>query len=409
MRRLLVGVSVVVLSACQREEAAPVPWLSVPPSTPAGLATIDFGVEPGLGSTMSLRVSQGDTVVLEHSETLGLSQGHVAFQPDVGAYTATLEVTRQGEVVASTSADFRVFPTLTVNRRLPRWCYALAALNDEASAFDCDGTVIDADGGVPGFSGFRCDSRVVRTSSSTVRWRRCGSTLSAETPQGVSNAVAFPGEVEWAAADDFAVAGNTLAMLHGQTLELVDWDGREFVAPPPDGLSRPPAAPVVAVSRDGRRGIMFRSMWTFDQLAAPSPHTFCLLEFDVRWRLTACPALNGVYLRQERDGRVLFQRDAELLRVDLTDPEHPELIRALEPGLQFQLGTGLKQEGFEFQSTLTRTEPFALVVPVPEGWPPKILPDGSVSSVRAYSYTASSELVWGIDYVHNETFWAPLP
>ena len=180
----------VVLSACQREEAAPVPWLSVPPSTPAGLATIDFGVDPGLGSTMSLRVSQGDTVVLEHSETLGLSQGHVAFQPDVGAYTATLEVTRQGEVVASTSADFRVFPTLTVNRRLPRMCHALAALNDEASAFDCDGTVIDADGGVLSFSGFECESRVVRTSSSTVRWRGCGGGLSAETPERGPDAAA---------------------------------------------------------------------------------------------------------------------------------------------------------------------------------------------------------------------------
>lgn len=408
MRRLLVGVSVVVLSACQREEAAPVPWLSVPPSTPAGLATIDFGVDPGLGSTMSLRVSQGDTVVLEHSETLGLSQGHVAFQPDVGAYTATLEVTRQGEVVASTSADFRVFPTLTVNRRLPRMCHALAALNDEASAFDCDGTVIDADGGVLSFSGFECESRVVRTSSSTVRWVRCGSALSAETPQGVSNVVTFPGKVEWAAADDFAVAGNTLAMLHGQTLELVDWDGREFVAPASNGL-RAPAAPVAAASHDGRRGIMFRSMWTFDEQGIPSPHTFCLLEFDVRWRLTACPELKGVYLRQERDGRVLFQRDAELLRVDLTAPENPALIRALEPGQQLRLGIGLKQEGFDFHSALTRTEPFALVVPVPEGWPPEILPDGGVSSVPVYSYTASSDLVWGVDYDHNATFWAPLP
>lgn len=396
MRRVLLVVGVVVFCGCRGAEPLPRFGMQVLRPAAAGCVGVELWVEEGArDASLTLHVFDGATEVLT---TAGpTSEGYSCLALDAGDFTTKLDLELAGKVVASQTDDVHVYPVQRLTRRLPWSCETLVPLDDDATRFLCGHRepsvrqqLIDADGGVIA-EYLDALVNVVRTPEGPQFWVGSAGSLKLETPQGDSNSVAFPRDANRVAAADFAFSGSTLALLDGGVLSVVEFDARGFTEPR------------AAVSRDGHRAVLFETGtygWFSKTYAA------CLLEFDVTWRLTACPTVTGNFVRQDaRDGRVLFATLTQLVWFDLWDTEHPTVVGPLRTEEAVMADGRLLLGGGRFLVDGRGENVFAVATP---RWADFTLPDGGAVPEEDLFFSASSELVWGTAMGGSQTFWEPL-
>lgn len=390
MRRIWWGVPLLCVLACQQQEKEAPPisfYMQVARPAVEGQVTLNaqLGEVPRDGSFL-LRVFQGETEVLTRPASL---VAPITFAADAGDYTARLELLRGDEVVDSRSVDFRVFPVMPVTRRYPRTCPRLTPLDDAADSIDCSDL----------YEGARLwmDSRIVHTAAGRMTWVLQNGELVAQTPRGDSNAVEFP-DGNWLATSDIAISGSTIARLWVRTLTLYELDQRGH------------SAPLAIASHDGRYAVLYGPDVPQDINGLASPYSLCALEpFSTRWEVGDCTTVNGIYLRQDaRDGRVLFSTDGRLTWFDLTDPEHPTVVRTQVFDERFTRGGWILKDGSNAMVTVGRSDNLDCVATARADWSER-LPDGGVSPDYDVTANASSELVWFTSQHLHETIWAPLP
>lgn len=380
--------------ACAVPEPKPVPTPPAPPAfglqvmkpAAAGFTGLTLGIGDEPGASLNFHLFQGETELGSNEAQPPVNSSYVlTYYLDAGDYRATLDFSRGGEVIATTTADFHVYPTLALTQQLPGPCSPLVALNDDASQFECGGRVMTPDGGDVEGHEWGSDTRVVRIPGGAVRWVRAGGSLRVETARGVSNTVEFPDSVKWVATSQVAISGATVARLWGNTLSLFTLEEHGLLAP------------FVAASKAGQYAVLLgvRDFWS------GPPFTVCQVTVDQpAWRYDPCVEVPGSFVRQEaRDGRVLMQNGRELVWLDLFDPEHPTVARTLRADETFLTGGQLAGSGSGAYVTLTRAETLDLVaLSTPDGRLPADAVAGATSDVAWLGLGASGEM-----------YWAPLP
>jgi hypothetical protein len=330
------------------------------------------------------------------------------------------------------------YDTIPVGNHIPRSCEQLVLLNDEASLFDCNGIVIDANGIVQ-------DSRPSGTSrvANNVRWTLQNGILFRENESDSISSTTFsfdspPSEnivrLSWVVAEDFTISftdrRTLIAMVSPDGgLLSADFDGGSYQRPSDSNAHWYPYYPCAVASNRTERAVAYcysSGITKFDLNYTPEPELIICSIAELR--LGACHATTGMLIRQEElpPHRVLIQRHRELFWVDLLNPETETPAYSLRGREQPDEGTTSTQGAFSsvlfgyagyFSAGVT---PRILVPILPDWTPSAFLPltreqliNGSESELPIYRFNhhASSRIVWGNDAVspNSGTYWAPLP
>lgn len=332
----------------------------------------------------------GPTVV-----TLSVALASVGPQPiNMGAFQ--IPVTTPGEftvgIVASceerkvgtlTFVD-RVYPSMSLNRELPRECTSLAVV--DAGLLDCDGVVIDLQGSAIAGQLVGEQTRNV----DDARWVRNGNQL-----QLGSSVVAFSTALPWIAAEDFAIAGNSLALALDGGLVGFPFDAGMY------GVS--PYALCAARSDGAARVVAFCDYPASVHEGEPSSdREFVVCSLSPNG-VDACSARRALFVRQEPESRrVLLRRDRQLLWLDLLSPE-TEVPALLLREAEFLGALAYEDWGTSRQPAIFnggQVTPSGAFV-TSEANPRVLVIEGD------QRVSGSSQLLWSVDGGHTQWAWLP--
>lgn len=220
-----------------------------------------------------------------------------------GDFTAFVAARCGDRVVGELTIPDRIYPAMRLTHSFPRACEALAVV--DAGRFDCDGVVIDEQG-VEASGEVRGDDAQVLQG---VRWTRANGEL-----QRGGARVAFPAARAWAVAEDFSIAGDSLAELTA--------DGGLTVRAFDAGLHAAPDFELCAARSDGTsRAVAFCQrpfLVNEDDPRTDRAFVICALSAS---GLSGCQTLRALFIRQEAASRrVLLRRAQELFWIDLLAP-----------------------------------------------------------------------------------------
>ena len=375
---------------------------SPPSPTDAGVcpARVELGVLPRALAPPGLQTywvgaiepapDAGPTVV-----TLSIADASVGPQPiNVGAFqvpvtapggfTVDIVASCEGRTVGTLTFLDRVYPSISLNRELPRECMSLAVV--DAGLLDCDGVVID-------LQGMAVAGQLVGEQTRNIhdaRWVRNGNEL-----QLGSSVVAFSTALPWIAAEDFSIAGNSVALALDGGLVGFQFDAGVY------GVS--PYALCASRSDGTARVVAFCDYPASVHEGDPSSDREFVVCSLTPNGIEACTIRRALFIRQEPESRrVLLRRDRQLFWLDLLAPEtevpalllrdgeflgalaHEEWGTSRQPAI-FNVGQVTPSGGF----VTSEVNPRVLVV---EG-------DQRVNG--------SSQLLWSVDGGHTQWAWLP--